>query len=150
RGGGGDGTPVGKPLGSGRAFVSDATAAAAAARAFGVPGEAVRAALASFAPLPHRGAVVAKAGSVRFVDDSKATNPHAALAALEGLADAVLIAGGQSKGVDLSPLASAAPKLAGVVAIGEAAPALVRIFKRSVPVTVAATMEEAGESAYRS
>jgi len=146
----GDGSPLGKPLGSGRAFLTDAAAAAAAARAFGVPRQAVRDALESFAPLPHRGAVVAKVGSVRFVDDSKATNPHAALAALEGLADAVLIAGGQSKGVDLSPLASAAPKLAGVVAIGEAAPALVRIFKRSVPVTVAATMEEAVESAFRS
>ena len=146
----GDGTPLGKPLGSGRAFVSDATAAAAAARAFGVPGEAVRAALASFAPLPHRGAVVAKAGSVRFVDDSKATNPHAALAALEGVTDAVLIAGGQAKGVDLSPLLAAAPRLARVVAIGEAAPTLVRIFKGSAPVTVARTIEEAVEAAYRS
>jgi UDP-N-acetylmuramoylalanine--D-glutamate ligase len=145
----GEGSPLGKPLGSGRAFLTDAAAAAAAARAFGVPQQAVRDALESFAPLPHRGAVVAKAGSVRFVDDSKATNPHAALAALEGLADVVLIAGGQAKGVDLSPLGSAAPKLAGVVAIGEAAPTLVRIFKRSVPVTVAATMEEAVESAYR-
>jgi UDP-N-acetylmuramoylalanine--D-glutamate ligase len=145
----GDGSLLGKPLGSGRAFLTDAAAAAAAAHAFGVPQQAVRDALESFAPLPHRGAVVAKAGAVRFVDDSKATNPHAALAALEGLADVVLIAGGQTKGVDLSPLASAAPKLAGVVAIGEAAPALAKIFKGSVPVTVAPTIEEAVESAYR-
>ena len=68
---------------------------------------------------------------------------------MEGLADVVLIAGGQAKGVDLSPLASAAPKLAGVVAIGEAAPALAKIFKGSVRVTVAPTIEEAVESAYR-
>jgi len=145
----GDGTLLGKPLGSGRAFLSNTAAAAAAASAFGVPQQAVRDTIGSFAPLPHRGAVVAKAGSVRFVDDSKATNPHAALAALESLSDAVLIAGGQAKGVDLSPLASAAPRLAAVVAIGEAAPALVRIFEGSVPVTVAGTMEEAVESAYR-
>jgi UDP-N-acetylmuramoylalanine--D-glutamate ligase len=145
----GDGTLLGKPLGSGRAFLSNTAAAAAAASAFGVPQQAMRDTIGSFAPLPHRGAVVAKAGSVRFVDDSKATNPHAALAALESLTDAVLIAGGQAKGVDLSPLASAAPKLAAVVAIGESAPALVRIFEGlSVPVTVAATMEEAVESAY--
>ena len=70
---------------------------------------------------------------------------------MESLTDAVLIAGGQAKGVDLSPLASAAPKLAAVVAIGESAPTLIRIFEGlSVPVTVAATMEEAVESAYRS
>ena len=145
----GDGTLLGKPLGSGRAFLSNTAAAAAAASAFGVPQQAMRDTIGSFAPLPHRGAVVAKAGSVRFVDDSKATNPHAALAALESLTDAVLIAGGQAKGVDLSPLASAAPKLAAVVAIGESAPALVRIFEgSSVPVTVAATMEEAVESAF--
>jgi UDP-N-acetylmuramoylalanine--D-glutamate ligase len=146
----GDGTLLGKPLGSGRAFLSNAAAAAAAARAFGVPHQAVRDAIESFAPLPHRGAVVAKAGSVRFIDDSKATNPHAALAALEDLAGVVLIAGGQAKGIDLSPLAIAAPRLAAVVAIGEAAPDLVRIFEGSVPVTVAGTMEEAVESAYRS
>ena len=109
----GDGSLLGKPLGSGRAFLTDAAAAAAAAHAFGVPQQAVRDALESFAPLPHRGAVVAKAGAVRFVDDSKATNPHAALAALEGLAD------------------------------------VAKIFKGSVRVTVAPTIEEAVESAYR-
>ena len=46
---------------------------------------------------------------VRFLDDSKATNPHAALAALAGRHDVVLIAGGLAKGVDLSPLARRAP-----------------------------------------
>ena len=43
---------------------------------------------------------------VRFIDDSKATNVHAALAAIDGVEDAVLIAGGRAKGVDLSPLAA--------------------------------------------
>jgi len=100
-----------RPPSGGGAFLADAAAAAAAARAFGLSDRAIRVGLGSFAPLPHRGTVVSEVGSIRFVDDSKATNPHAALAALEGLSDAVLIAGGLAKGVDLSPLASAAPGL---------------------------------------
>jgi UDP-N-acetylmuramoylalanine--D-glutamate ligase len=80
---------------------------------------------------------------VRFVDDSKASNPHAALAAIDGLRDAVLVAGGRSKGVDLSPLAAAIPSLAGVVAIGEAAPELVALFEGRLPVRTAGSMEEA-------
>ncbi|MGH2546529.1 MAG: glutamate ligase domain-containing protein, partial [Actinomycetota bacterium] len=93
--------------------------------------------------LPHRGTVVAEVNGVRFVDDSKASNPHAALAALEGLDGAVLVAGGRSKGVDLSPLAAAAPALAGVVAIGEAAGEVVAVFDGRVPVRAAGSMEEA-------
>jgi UDP-N-acetylmuramoylalanine--D-glutamate ligase len=92
--------------------------------------------------------VVAKAGSVRFVDDSKATNPHAALAALESLTDAVLVAGGQAKGVDLSPLAAAAPGLTGVVVIGEAGPELARVFAGLVPVWSAGSIEDAVERAH--
>ncbi|HYV01821.1 MAG TPA: UDP-N-acetylmuramoyl-L-alanine--D-glutamate ligase [Actinomycetota bacterium] len=131
-----------------RSFLADSAAAAAAGLAFGLPWEAVGSALRTFAPLPHRGAVVARAGSVRFVDDSKATNPHAALAALEGLHDAVLIAGGLAKGVDLAPLASAAASLSAVVAMGEAAPALAEVFHGLVPVLRAASMEEAVEMAF--
>ena len=71
---------------------------------------------------PHRGQVAAVVDGVRFVDDSKATNVHAALAAIDGVDDAVLIAGGRAKGVDLSPLATRAARLRAVVAIGEAAP----------------------------
>jgi UDP-N-acetylmuramoylalanine--D-glutamate ligase len=124
-------------------FAMDAAAAAAAGLAFGLPAEAVRAAVSSARPLAHRGSVVATVGSVAFVDDSKATNPHAALASLEGVRDAVLIAGGLAKGVDLSPLAAAAPALSGVVAIGEAAPVIAAVFDGLVPVRRAASMEEA-------
>jgi UDP-N-acetylmuramoylalanine--D-glutamate ligase len=127
----------------------DAAAAAAAALAFGISPEAVREALTSFTPLPHRGAVVAEVDSVRFIDDSKATNPHAALAALEGLDRVVLIAGGLAKGVDLSPLAQAAPRLVSVVAIGEAAPAIAEMFRgTTVPVEIASSLEEAVEIAF--
>ena len=138
---------LGRPSVTGPGFLADAAAAAAGALAFGVPAEAVRAALASFSPLPHRGSVVARAGSVRFVDDSKATNPHAALAAIQGRRDVVLIAGGLAKGVDLSPMAAAVPSLRGVVAIGEAAPAVAAVFRGLVPVRMASSIEEAAATA---
>ena len=141
-------TDLGSPASRHPSFVIDAAAAAAAGLAFGLPADAVGTAIRSFAPLPHRGAVVAEVGSMRFVDDSKATNPHAALAALEGLKDAVLIAGGLAKGVDLSPMASAAGSLAGVVAIGEAAPEVAMVFDGLVPVLRASSIEEAVEIAY--
>jgi UDP-N-acetylmuramoylalanine--D-glutamate ligase len=140
---------LGAPTIDGRSFLADGAAAACAALAFGISPEAIASALQTFSPLPHRGTVVAQAGSVKFVDDSKATNPHAALAALDGLKDAVLIAGGLAKGVDLSPLSTAAASLAAVVAIGEAAPAVVRVFDGLVPVLRADSMEEAVEMASR-
>lgn len=145
---GGDGADYGRPRGIGRGFLSDAAAAAAASSAFGVRDDAIRSALQTFLPLPHRGAVVAEAGGVRFVDDSKATNPHAALAALEGVTNTVLIAGGLAKGVDLSPLAQAAAGLTGVVAIGEAAGELHRVFDGLVRTWTASSMPEAVELAY--
>jgi len=124
-------------------FAIDAAAAVAAARAFGVTAAGIRSALESFEPLPHRGSLVAIAGSVRFLDDSKATNPHAALAALSGRRDVVLIAGGLAKGVDLSPLRAAVENVAAVVTLGEAAPQIEAIFEGLVPTRRAASIEEA-------
>jgi UDP-N-acetylmuramoylalanine--D-glutamate ligase len=129
-------------------FGPDAAAAVTAALAFGLAPDAVRAGLASFAPLPHRGETVAEVGMVRFLDDSKATNPHATLAALEGRRGAVLIAGGLAKGVDLSPLRSAAGHLAAVIAIGEAAPQIEAAFDGLVPVRRAGSMAEAVAAAF--
>ena len=63
-----------------------------------------REALRAFRGLPHRVELVGEAGGVRFYDDSKATAPHATLAAVAGFASAVLIAGGRNKGLDLSTL----------------------------------------------
>lgn len=136
------------PPGSTRAFLTDAAAAAAAGLSFGLPAEAVREALRRPPAMEHRGSVVATVGGVAFVDDSKATNPHAALTALDGKSETVLIAGGRAKGVDLSPLSAAAPGLAGVVAIGEAGPEVSRVFEGLVPVVPAATMEEAVAAAF--
>ena len=140
-----DGLPqdLGVPSTPVRSFALDAAAAAAAAHAMGVPPEAIGEIVRTFSPLPHRGALVAEVDGVRFVDDSKATNPHAALAALDGATRTVLVAGGLAKGVDLSPLAGAAGGLSAVVAIGEAAPELEAVFSGLVPVIRAPSIEEA-------
>ncbi|GEL20787.1 UDP-N-acetylmuramoyl-L-alanine--D-glutamate ligase [Pseudonocardia asaccharolytica] len=108
-------TPGGAP------GLADALAAAALARAYGVGAEAVAAGLAGFRPGPHRAETVGTVGGVRYVDDSKATNPHAAdasLSAQEG-SRVVWIAGGLLKGASVAELiARRAPALAGVVVIG--------------------------------
>jgi UDP-N-acetylmuramoylalanine--D-glutamate ligase len=124
-------------------FRADAAAAAAAALAFGAGAQAVRVGLSGFRPAAHRGETVATVDGVRFVDNSKATNVHAAVAAIRAEPGAVLIAGGRAKGVDLRPFGEVADRLAGVVAIGEAAPDLVRVFTGRVAVEEAGTIEEA-------
>jgi UDP-N-acetylmuramoylalanine--D-glutamate ligase len=137
------------PVDRGRAGSSaDAAAAAAAALAFGVDPGAVRRGLEGFEPARHRGETVAEIDGVRFVDNSKATNVHAALAALAGVHDAVLIAGGRAKGVDLSPLADCADRLRAVMAIGEAAPDLVAVFDGLVPTRAVDTIERAVREAF--
>lgn len=127
---------------------ADAAAAAAASLAYGVSARAVAAALAGFTPAPHRGQVTAVVDGVRFIDDSKATNVHAALAALDSVDDAVLIAGGLAKGVDLSPLATRADRLRAVVAIGTAAPAVASAFEGIRPVEHAGSIERAVRAAF--
>ncbi|HEX4252928.1 MAG TPA: UDP-N-acetylmuramoyl-L-alanine--D-glutamate ligase [Pseudonocardia sp.] len=104
---------------SGPPGVQDALAAAAMARAAGVTPEQVRAGLLAFTPAAHRGGVVGELGGVRFLDDSKATNPHAAAAALAGHERVVWIAGGQLKGASVTELIHQhAHRLVGVVLLG--------------------------------
>jgi UDP-N-acetylmuramoylalanine--D-glutamate ligase len=101
--------------------VANALAAAALARAYGVPPEAVAAGLAAFRPEPHRISLVARVGEVDYVDDSKATNPHAAAASLAAYPSVVWVAGGLFKGAeeDVDELVSAAaPRLRAVVLLG--------------------------------
>jgi UDP-N-acetylmuramoylalanine--D-glutamate ligase len=126
----------------------DAAAAAAAAIAFGADPRAVRRGLDGFEPPRHRGETVAELGGVRFIDNSKATNVHAALAAIDAVDDAVLIAGGRGKEQDLSALSSRAHRLAGVVAIGETADDVARVFEDLLPVRRAASIEEATRLAF--
>ncbi len=99
--------------------VTNGLAATAAATAVGGSVDAAREALGKFERLHHRVEPVGKASGVEYIDDSKATNPHATLSALDGFERVVLIAGGDSKGVDLGVLARAQARLAGVVAIGD-------------------------------
>ncbi len=99
--------------------VSNALHAAALARGFGVAAEAVHAGLAGYVPEPHRNAEVGTVAGVGYVDDSKATNPHAALASMSAYPRIVWVAGGQLKGVDVDDLVTTvANRLAGVVLLG--------------------------------
>ena len=99
--------------------ISNALHAAALARAYGVDPAAVAAGLAGYEPEPHRNALVATVAGVAYVDDSKATNPHAAQASLLAYPRVVWVAGGQLKGVDIDDLVrSVADRLAGVVLLG--------------------------------
>jgi UDP-N-acetylmuramoylalanine--D-glutamate ligase len=133
-----------------RAFVHDRTnalAAATAALAVGATPAGVRDALASYATLPHRVALVGEAIGVRWYDDSKATNPDATLRALESFGSVVLLAGGRNKGLDLGVLARASDRLRGVVAFGEAAPEIASAFGDRVPVVTAGSMHDAVRAA---
>ncbi len=103
-------------------LVTNALSAAALARAVGVPPEAVSAGLRGFALDQHRTAFVRDLDGVQYVDDSKATNAHAAIAAFGGMSPGtvVWIAGGQPKGQEFSELVrEVGDRLKAVVLIGE-------------------------------
>ncbi|MEU8485996.1 UDP-N-acetylmuramoyl-L-alanine--D-glutamate ligase [Streptomyces sp. NPDC048641] len=100
--------------------IANALAAAALARAFGVEAAAVRDGLRAFTPDAHRIAHVADVGSVAYIDDSKATNTHAAEASLAAYESIVWIAGGLAKGAAFDELVvRSAKRLRGVVLIGQ-------------------------------
>ncbi|KIF70296.1 UDP-N-acetylmuramoyl-L-alanyl-D-glutamate synthetase, partial [Streptomyces sp. AcH 505] len=99
--------------------IANALAAAALARAYGVEPAAVRDGLRAFRPDAHRIEHVADVAGVSFVDDSKATNTHAAEASLAAYEPIVWIAGGLAKGATFDELvARSAKRLRGVVLIG--------------------------------
>jgi len=100
-------------------FVADALAAAALARAHGVPPVAMRDALRTFRPDGHRIAEIAVVDAVTYVDDSKATNPHAAASSLMGYDSVVWVAGGLAKGASFDDLVGRVrERLRGVVLLG--------------------------------
>jgi UDP-N-acetylmuramoylalanine--D-glutamate ligase len=127
--------------------VLDALAAAALARSVAVPAEAVADALATFRVGRHRAEVVAVVDQISYVDDSKATNPHAAEASVLAYPRVVWIAGGLLKGASVQEtVARIAPRLVGAVLIGrdraEVAEALSR-HAPDVPVVQVVTGEDA-------
>ncbi|WP_336633097.1 MULTISPECIES: UDP-N-acetylmuramoyl-L-alanine--D-glutamate ligase [unclassified Microbacterium] len=88
-------------------MVANILAASALARSLDVAPSAIAAALEAFRLDPHRIEVVATSAGITWVDDSKATNPHAAASSLAAFPGAVWIVGGQLKGVDISDLVAA-------------------------------------------
>jgi UDP-N-acetylmuramoylalanine--D-glutamate ligase len=117
----------------GRHNRENAMAAAALAAHAGAPAAALAEGLATFRAVPHRLEPVGTAGGVAFVNDSKATNPDAALAALDAYDHGVhLIAGGRGKGTPFDALAEAARgAVVRAYLVGEAGPALAAAFARA-------------------
>jgi UDP-N-acetylmuramoylalanine--D-glutamate ligase len=114
--------------------VANALAAAALARAHGVSPRAVRDGLRGFAPARHRIAPVAEVADVRYVDDSKATNPHAAAASLAAFDSVVWVAGGLLKGADVEDLVRAhAGRLRGAVLLGQDRAEIAAALARHAP-----------------
>ncbi|MEC3977667.1 UDP-N-acetylmuramoyl-L-alanine--D-glutamate ligase [Amycolatopsis sp. H20-H5] len=114
--------------------VANAYAAAALARAQGVEADAVAKGLQQYQPAPHRAAEVGEVGGVRYINDSKATNPHAAAGSLRSHLDVVWIAGGQLKGASVDELvASIAGRLRGVVLLGVDSPVIAAAVARHAP-----------------
>ncbi|MBJ7288941.1 UDP-N-acetylmuramoyl-L-alanine--D-glutamate ligase [Williamsia sp.] len=114
--------------------LTDALAAAALCRAVGIGAADVARGLAGFRPGRHRGEVVASLDGIDFVDDSKATNPHAAAASIRAHRRVVLIAGGLLKGAAVDDLVvETADRLAAVVLLGTDRDLLAAAIARHAP-----------------
>jgi UDP-N-acetylmuramoylalanine--D-glutamate ligase len=128
---------------SGEHNTENALAAAALARAFGamnageenrVSPKAVRDGLRDFNPAPHRNALVSSAQGVTYIDDSKATNAHAAHKSLSSYPSVVWIAGGLAKGQDFDDLVLAhADRLKLAILLGTDAPVIADALTRHAP-----------------
>ncbi|MET8750734.1 UDP-N-acetylmuramoyl-L-alanine--D-glutamate ligase [Streptomyces sp. NPDC059104] len=114
--------------------IANALAAAALARAFGVEPRAVRDGLRDFRPDAHRVSYVDEVGSVTYIDDSKATNTHAAEASLAAFEPVVWIAGGLAKGATFDELVQkSADRLRAVVLIGADRALIAEALARHAP-----------------
>jgi UDP-N-acetylmuramoylalanine--D-glutamate ligase len=115
-------------------LLSNIAAATALARSFGVPPAACREALRNFRVSSHRIELVLEHAGVRYINDSKATNAHAASASLSSFESVVWILGGQLKGVDISELiAKFAKRLRAAVVIGLARSEILESFEALAP-----------------
>lgn len=130
---------------------ANALAALALGHGIGLDPDRMLEGLRTFRGLPHRLERAGEIGGIAFFDDSKGTNVAATVAALNGMTTrVVLIAGGDGKGQDFSPLAAAVKAAArAVVLIGRDADAIARALDRcGVPLLRAQTMDEAVKTAY--
>jgi UDP-N-acetylmuramoylalanine--D-glutamate ligase len=126
--------------------VANVLAACALARAWGTEASAIRESIATFALGRHRTEVVAEHAGVSWVDDSKATNPHAADAALTAFDSVVWVVGGLLKGVDIEPLVQRhAARLRAAIVIGVDRTAVLSALQRHAP-GVAVFEAEASET----
>jgi UDP-N-acetylmuramoylalanine--D-glutamate ligase len=126
--------PLAEVRPSGAHNVANALAAAALARSHGVAPAAVAAGLRAFVPDPHRNQLVLERGGIVWIDDSKATNPHAARASLTAYPRVVWIAGGQLKDAPVDDLvAEIAPRLRGVVLLGADRAVVAAALRRHAP-----------------
>lgn len=146
--------PVSEVAITGRHNQANALAALALGTACGIPLAPACEALRTFPGLPHRSELVAESNGVRWYDDSKGTNPGATVAALAGLVPeglpgrAVLIAGGDGKGADFTPLVSAVARAArAAVLIGRDAPRIEALLAGVVPLVRASDMVDAVQKA---
>lgn len=100
--------------------ISNSLAASGLALTAGVSRESIREGLMSFSPGKHRIELIAEVDGVKWIDDSKATNPHAAAASVLSHFSVIWIAGGLAKGASMQPLIERiSPRLKAVILIGE-------------------------------
>ena len=137
--------PVSEVRMAGRHNLSNALAALALGEAVGLPQAPMLETLREFNGLPHRMQFVAERGGVRWYNDSKGTNVGATLAAIDGIdAPLVLIAGGDAKGADLTPLAAAvAGRVRAVVVLGKDAAELAAVLHEVTRVISARDLPQA-------
>jgi UDP-N-acetylmuramoylalanine--D-glutamate ligase len=122
-------------------------AAVAVARSLEIGGEVIEAALRTYRALPHRMELVAERNGVRFVNDSKATNPDSAAPALASFPAVHWILGGLPKGDDLGPCEAFLDHVRAAYTIGEAGPMFARLLEGKVPVKQCELLIEAVQRA---
>ncbi len=132
--------------------IANALSSALSAYFMGATIEEIRDGLRTFRGLPHRLEFVDEIKGIRFVNDSKGTNPHAVLWALRSMeSPVVLIMGGEDKNLDFSVLRKIiAEKVRKLILIGETRPKMRETFKNTVDIAEAETLEDAVKSAFES
>ena len=123
--------------------------AVAAAKALGIADDVIEAALQTYRALPHRMELIAERNGVRFVNDSKATNPDSAAPALASFPAVHWILGGLPKSEDLGPCEAYLDHVRAAYTIGEAGPMFARLLEGKVPVKQCELLIEAVQRASR-